>query len=41
MHIACKLHNICIDDFGTRKPDTLNHGTVSNFSGEGDYEADD
>ncbi len=41
VHVACKLHNICINDFGTRKPDTLHHGIVSYFSEVNDHQAHD
>ncbi len=41
VRVACKLHNICIDDFGKRKPETLQRGFASDFSGESDYRVDD
>ncbi len=41
VHVTFKLHNICIDNFGMRKPDTLHRGFVSDFSQESDYQVDD
>jgi hypothetical protein len=41
VHVACMLHNICIGDFDTRKPDIIHHGIVSDFSGESDHQTND
>jgi hypothetical protein len=39
--VACKLHNICINDFVPSKPHTLHRGTLSVFLNENDYQAGD
>jgi len=41
IRVACKLHNICIDDFGCRKPSTLSSGSSEGFSQETDHQIDD
>jgi hypothetical protein len=39
--VACRLHNICIDDQNCSKVKPVRHGTVPGFEGETDFQYGD
>jgi hypothetical protein len=41
VRVACRLHNICIDDPNCSKVQPVRHGTVPGFEGETDFQYGD
>jgi hypothetical protein len=41
VRVACRLHNVCIDDFGEKRMQSISRGTVQGFEFETDHQQND
>jgi hypothetical protein len=41
IHVACQLHNVCMDDVNCKKVRHVSSGMVPGFEGETDFQAED